>query len=62
MCHTPTKEEIERSEALRAAAADADGGGQRRDPGAYPKPRGNQELDDRELEKSEERLAGVLGQ
>lgn len=59
MCFKPTREEVEQSEARKAlAASDRD---QRREPWSYPEPRGNQELDDRELERSTEKLASVLG-
>lgn len=59
MCFKPTREDVERSEARKAVAAtDRD---ERREPGSYPEPRGNQKLDDHELEKSTEKLVSVLG-
>jgi hypothetical protein len=59
MCHKPTGEEVEQSEARKALAeADRD---ERRQPWTYPEPRGNQDLDDRELERSTEKLVSVLG-
>lgn len=63
MCFRPTKEEVERSEAMEAARrVQTDGDRhERRDPWTYPTPRGNQERDERELERSSERLTTVLG-
>ena len=59
MCFKPTREEVEQSEA-RKTLADTDRD-QRREPWSYPAPRGNQDLDDRELERSTEKLVSVLG-
>ena len=59
MCFKPTREEVEQSEARNAVAAtDRE---ERREPSSYPEPRGNQDLDDRELERSTEKLVSVLG-
>lgn len=59
MCFEPTEERSARDEARRAAEAAARD--ERRDPSAYPEPRGNQEVDEREVERSRERLTAVLG-
>ncbi len=65
MCQRPTKEETTRNEAIRAASFTegpeprrTDGS---REPGDYPEPRGNGDYDRREAERSEEKLATVLG-
>jgi hypothetical protein len=60
MCFEPTKEEVARSETRRAAAERPDAGDRRGPPG-YPEPRGNQEADEREVERSRDKLETVLG-
>ena len=60
MCFEPTKEEVARSE-TRRVAAERPNAGDRRDPSGYPEPRGNQAPDDREVERSREKLETVLG-
>ena len=59
MCFTPTKEETERMEARRPARPPIFE--RREDPSTDPEPRGNQERDELEVERSEEKLAAVLG-
>ncbi len=59
MCFKPTQEETARSEARRASwALDRE---PREDPSTDPEPRGNQEPDELEVERSTEKLATVLG-
>lgn len=58
MCHRPTKEETERSDAIRAATASEE---PRRDPWRFPEPRGNQDQDDHEVDKGRDKLEAVLG-
>ena len=60
MCFEPTKEETARSEARRAfvRAHDRD---LREGPSNDPEPRGNQEPDELEVERSTEKLVAVLG-
>jgi hypothetical protein len=60
MCFEPTKEETARSEARRAPFAAPDRT-LREDPSKDPEPRGNQELDELEVERSTEKLVAVLG-
>ncbi len=60
MCYTPTQEETASSEARKAAGMpDRE---LREHPSTNTEPRGNQEADERELERSTEKLASVLGQ
>ena len=65
MCFEPTRDETARSEARRASyqpAADRPSAVVRReDPSSDPDPRGNQERDEHEVERSEQKLAAVLG-
>ncbi len=58
MCFEPTPEETASSEARRASAQDREF---REDPSTDPQPRGNQERDELEVERSTEKLAAVLG-
>lgn len=60
MCFEPTKEETARSEARRASFAAPDRT-LREDPSTDPEPRGNQEPDEREVERSRDKLEAVLG-
>lgn len=60
MCFEPTRDETARSEARRASvqfAAEA----RRENPSTDPEPRGNPERDEHEVERSEDKLAAVLG-
>ncbi|MBA2566647.1 MAG: hypothetical protein H0V08_02485 [Thermoleophilaceae bacterium] len=59
MCFEPTKDEITRSQARRTA--EREDHEQRRDPSAYPEPRGNQTPDEDEVERSRDKLEAVLG-
>jgi len=59
MCFEPTKDEIARSKARRTAEREQRE--RRRDPSAYPEPRGNQAPDEHEVERTREKLEAVLG-
>jgi hypothetical protein len=59
MCFEPTKEETTRSQARRPG--EQEDGERRRDPSAYPQPRGNQTPDENEVERSRDELEAVLG-
>lgn len=59
MCFRPTEEDTARSDARRLAERPERE--ERREPWTYPEPRGNGEADAGEVERSEEKLAGVLG-
>lgn len=66
MCHRPTQDDITRRDAAERASftGEQERGrpdGHSRDPWVYPEPRGNGGYDRREAERSEEKLAVVLG-
>lgn len=64
MCFEPTSEETARSESRRERGGPPDRPFRdftREDPSKDPEPRGNQEPDEVEVERSSEKLAAVLG-
>ena len=58
MCFTPTKEETARMEARRRVGLSPFE--RREDPSTDPEPRGNQEPDEREVERTARELEAVL--
>ena len=64
MCFEPTREETARSESRRERSTPTHRPSRdftREDPAQDPEPRGNQERDEVEVERTSEKLAAVLG-